>query len=220
MPLHAHGEAQGGVLDALDRAVLSPGEGGEAGADAVRGLVVMRADVGMRAEQRPCARGGVEPHGMGAEDVGDRLVALVANDLGQVLVQVAAAHDVEQLHAAADGEGRHVARERGTQQRQLGLVAAGADAARGRVGVGAVVRRIDVGAAGEDDPVERAERLLDRVGERRQQHGPTSGALDRLDVGHRCQRDLVLPDEPACLLDVRGDADDGAHAETKATLGA
>ena len=32
--------------------------------------------------------------------------------------------------------------------------------------------------------------------------------------------DLVVPDEPARLLDVRGDADDGPHAGAKATLGA
>ena len=49
---------------------------------------------------------------MVAEDARCVLVLLVAHDLGQVLDEIAAAGDVEDLAATADSEYRHVALER------------------------------------------------------------------------------------------------------------
>ena len=46
-------------------------------------------------------------------------------------------------------------------------------------GVLAVLRRVEVGAAGEEDSVERVERLLDPVLARRHEQRPAAGRLDR-----------------------------------------
>ena len=60
------------------------------------------------------------------EDARGLLVPLAADDLRQVLDEVAAPGDVQDLAAAADREHRHVALQRRRQQRQLGGIAVGA----------------------------------------------------------------------------------------------
>ena len=137
-------------------------------------------------------------------------MALVPDLLGQVLDQVAAAQHVQELEAAADRERRQVALERGLEEAQLARIAVGLRRIGSRVPVGAVVRRIDVDAAGEHDPVEHVERLLDRVLARRHDERAAAGLLDRLDVveRHECRRQL--PCAPARGLGVGGDADDRA----------
>ncbi len=59
---------------------------------------------------------------------------VVADQVGQVLDEVAAEGDVQDLRAAADREHRQVALERRAQERELGAVALGHDP--GRLGVG------------------------------------------------------------------------------------
>ena len=113
---------------------------------------------------------------------------VVADVLGQVLDEVAAVGDVQQLRAAADREHGHVARERRLEQRQLGVVALAADAVVSGCGVAAVQLRVEVRAAREDEAVERVERLLDPVGRRRHEQRPAAGALDRAHVVGRDER--------------------------------
>ena len=127
------------------------------------------------------------------ELAGQLLVLLVADHLGQVLDEVAAERDVQHLRAAADREHRHVARERGLQQRELGAVALLDDPVRRLVALLAVGGRIEVGAAGEDDPVERVERLLDPVVRGRHEQRAPAGALDGPHVVGRDERRLLLP---------------------------
>ena len=105
----------------------------------------------------------------------------MADQLRQVLVEGAAAGDVEDLHPAADPEQRHLALDRALRQRQFEAVALGPGALRLRVRLGPVAGRVDVGAAGEDQGVEPVE---DPVGiglgggvGRQQDRGP-AGALD------------------------------------------
>ena len=52
-------------------------------------------------------------------------VLVVAEALGQVLQERAAAGDVDQLHAAADPEHRQIARDRRARERDLERVALG-----------------------------------------------------------------------------------------------
>ena len=89
-------------------------------ARAVDRLVVVAAHPHVRPDGGPDAPGRVEPD----VDVGElarcRVVPVVADDVGQVLVQRAAERDVEQLRAAADPEHRQVrapARGRGPPAR-------------------------------------------------------------------------------------------------------
>jgi hypothetical protein len=139
------------------------------------------------------------------------LVALVPDDLGQVLDQVAAARDVQHLDAAADTEHRHVAVQRCLHQLELGAVTLLMDAGRLRMRLLAVVRRIEIGAAGEDDPVERVQRLFDSLVARRYEQRPPTRFLDRTHVVVRDQGRLEIPVAPAGRRDVRGDANDRSH---------
>jgi hypothetical protein len=112
------------------------------------------------------------------ERAGRVLVLVVADDVGQMLDEVAAARDVEHLAAAADGEHRHVRGERRLEQRQLGAVPLGHDAERLLVRLLVVQVRIEVGAAREDQSVDGRERLRDAVLARRDQDGPAARLLD------------------------------------------
>ena len=84
---------------------------------------MMRLDRGALTEQRAEPRSLLDLDLVVGEDARRLLVLLVADDLGQVLDEVAAAGDVQHLRAAADREHGHVALERGAQERQLGPVA-------------------------------------------------------------------------------------------------
>ena len=126
--------------------------------------------------------------------------------------------DVQELEPAADRERRHVALERRAQERHLARVAPRLGRVGLRVGVGAVVRRVDVRTAREDDAVEGVERLLDVFLGRRDDDGTPAGALDRIDVRERDERRGELPDSPARLLGVRRDPDDRPHAASVSTI--
>ena len=112
------------------------------------------------------------------EDAGYLLVTLVPDEVGDVLLEVAAERDVEHLRAAADGEHGQVALEGRGEERDLGAVALRADVVRLRVRLGVVQRRVEVRAAREDEPVEHVERLVDRVLQRRHEQRPAAGRLD------------------------------------------
>src|SRR3954470_12026444 len=106
VPLYAHDEAAVHRFEGLDGAVPGPRRHGQALAEVVDGLVVERVHVRVAAaEDRGEAAAGRD------RDVVDRLARraglavrdAVADDVGKVLVQRAAAGDVEELRAAADG---------------------------------------------------------------------------------------------------------------------
>jgi hypothetical protein len=126
-----------------------------------------------------------------------------------VLDDVAAPGDVQHLEAATDREHGQIPLERRLQERELALVALGVRADSRRMGVGAVLLRLQVVAAGEDQPVERVEQLLDAVIAGRHEHRAPAGPLDRQYVVVRDERCLALPVAPGCGLDVRRDADHG-----------
>ena len=108
---------------------------------------------------------------MHRELTGHLLVDVVADGFRKVLHEIATAGDVQELKTPADGERRQVPLERRLQERQLAGVATGLRGVGLRVGIGAVVRWIDVGATREHDPVERVERLLDVFLGRRDDEG-------------------------------------------------
>ena len=86
---------------------------------------------------------------------------VVPDQAGQVLVQRAAAGDVQHLQAAADAEQRQPAFERRRDERELGGVAGRAHAAGLRVRLRAERGRVDVPAARQDESVQPCRGLLD-----------------------------------------------------------
>ena len=154
------------------------------------------------------------------EGARDAPVLVVAVALGQVLQQRAAGGDVHDLHPAADAQQRQVALERAAGERDLEVVALGHRAAGLRVGLLPVGRGVDVGAAGEDQPVEQVEDRVGLVLERlvgRQHERDPAGALDGVDVGARQQVGLLVPHAPARALERGADADDGTGHGVQAT---
>ena len=93
---------------------------------------------------------------------GVSLWPFVSDEVGHVLLEVAAERDVEHLRAAADGEHGHVPLQRRGEQGDLGAVPLGTDVGRLRVRLGVVQLRVEVRPAREDEPVEHVERLVER----------------------------------------------------------
>ena len=111
-----------------------------------------------------------------------RVVPVVADDVGQVLVQRAAERDVEQLRAPADPQHRQVQLQRPVQDGQLGRVALRVRGAGGGVRGGAVAVGGDVAAAAEQHGVHAVDRPR-RLRRRGQQHGHAARGEDDVDVG-------------------------------------
>ena len=143
------------VLDCLERAVLGERALDEPLPHAAHSLMVARAHCGMtRTEDR------LEPRALAHVDRvlgehSERLtMTLVADALGEILDEVTAAENVEQLESPADRERRKVALERTLEQAQLASVSMGLSRVRRGMALGAVPRRIDVDTARKYDPVE------------------------------------------------------------------
>ena len=211
MPQHAEREPPLGILDRLDRAVLGVRRGPQAAAEPAKRLVVMRLNGSMVAHDRAEPRSFFDHHIVVGEDAGRVLVPLVTDHLRQVLNQVAAERHVQHLRPAADRENGHVAGKRSLQQSQLRAVARQDDASRLGMRLLPVQLGIEIGPAGEDEAVQRVERLVHAVLRRRDEQRPTAGALDRTDVVGRNERGLDLPHAEPRRRDVRRDPDDRQH---------
>src|ERR671936_443450 len=208
VPEDAEREALRGVIDTLECAVVGPRRLAQALAEPAEALVVVRLHRRALADEGTQPAFRVDADSVVREDAERLAVLLVADDLRQVLDEVAAAGDVEDLAPATDGQHGHVARQRGLQQREFGLVALGVEAGGLTMRLGAVGRRVDVVAAREEEAVERVEGLPDRVGARRHEQWATSGLLDRAHVCKRNQRGRHAPMAPTRLVDVRRDSDE------------
>ena len=132
---------------------------------------------------------------------------VAADAVRDVLLDAAAECHVQHLGAAADREHRQVARERGLHQRELEVVALADDPDRLGVRVGAVQLWIEVGSAGEDQPVDCVERLVDRRAGRHEQRD-AAGVGDGLHIRRRYEGSVDVPRAPRSARQVRRDADD------------
>ena len=147
------------------------------------------------------------------------LVVVVPDELGEVLMEIAAAGDVQDLAAAADREHRQVSLERRLEQGELRPVSLRHDAFGLGVRVLAVRLRVEIRAAREKQAVERVERLVDGLLGGRDQEWAPAGSLDGPHVGGRHERRLELP-LPAGESEPRGrdvgrNADDGPHSSPR-----
>ena len=204
VPLDADDEAARRILERLERPVVGPRRLHEPVADAPDRLVVVRGHVRLLAHDRGKPRARLHLDGMVRELAGNLLVHVVADLLGQVLDEVAATRDVQELETAADRQRRHVPLQRRVEQRELPGVAARVRGIGLGVRLGAVELGVDVGAAREDHGVDRVERLLDPFLARRNQNGASAGSLDGLDVGewNESRRHVPHPHLASCAYEV------------------
>ena len=177
-------------------AVRGPRRGPQPTAEPVDGLVVEGVDRRLGDAHRPRQpRVGRDPHAVRLDAPAGRLAMLdrAVREVAEVLVQAAAARDVDGLAAAADAEHRHPARVGELGQRELVGVEVRLRRPERRVADRlAVAVGVDVGAARQADPAEAVEQRRDRVvAERRQHHRQPAGELDRAHVDHP-ERHLAL----------------------------
>ena len=97
MPQHAEREAQGGILDRLERAVVRPGRLDEPFADAAEPLVVVRQHVPAFADDATQPAVIDDPDAVLGERARHLLVRVAADRFREVLDEVATAHDIQQL---------------------------------------------------------------------------------------------------------------------------
>src|SRR5256885_826585 len=152
VPENAERKPSGRVFERLGRPVPGPGGLDQAGADAPDALVVTRLDSGLaRTEHGGQLRSFLDLDRMLGEHAAHLTMFRVSDGVREVLDEVTAPHDVEELEAAADGQDRNVALEGGLQERHLGAIATRLRLVRLRVRLCAVRIRPDVGTAGEDE---------------------------------------------------------------------
>lgn len=141
--------------------------------------------------------------------VAGRLLVVVEGGgelVGDVLPEGAAKGDVENLHAATDGEDGAVGGNGDAGERELEGVTLGLGGDLDVEDLLAVVRGIDVLAAGEEEPVKVVQGGFDgrRAGDRGEEDREAAGEADGVDVGF-AGRDHLAPGRR--FSDVRGDAD-------------
>ena len=106
-----------------------------------------------------------------------------AEEIRDVLHEIAAERDVQDLHAAADAQhGKPRTLERGAHQYELEVVALVAHAVVRLVRVAAVVVGMDVAAAREDEPGDGVERLVHGAEHGRQDDRDATAASHGVDV--------------------------------------
>ena len=151
-------------------------------------------------------------HRMGG-DVPGKVLAMadrLTDHLGQMLVQGAAAGDVEHLHAAADGQDRQPALVGGANEVDLEGVELRLGRSDPAAAFRAVAGRIDVRATGQADAVRAIQQRGEALGgHRRGDHGDPARRLDRLQVAqpehHLVPRRLALGDlHDAAAAQLRG----------------
>jgi hypothetical protein len=200
----------GRQLHRFDEAVLRPGGGDEAVAEAGDALVVGgrhgQREIGLatgpqdRGELAP----GSEPHRMRSERARR---GPVPGPGREVLAQGPAPGHVEQLHSAADAEHWQPVGQRGREQLQFRLITFGVDTAGPRVRLRSIAGGVEVAATGENQPVEPFQGARD-AGHRRQQHGDAARLGDLADIAGGQQRGRSVPASPPGRLGVGGQPDD------------
>jgi hypothetical protein len=157
MPQDAYSEAAFGILDALDSIVVGPGNLAQSFPDPRDALVMMRANRSALSYE-PCHPAvGRNGHVVLGKLAGALPVTIVTGHVGQMLDQVTASDDVEQLHPAAHREDRHIAAERCSEEEHLGGVPIGTQRVCVRVLSCPIQSRIDVGSPRKQQPVQGIE---------------------------------------------------------------
>ncbi len=161
MPLHGEPKLRRvDQLERLDHAVGRARDHAQFAGDAIDGLMVPRAGDQRIAGDPRELRAGRDREAMlvdqPAVDVPVNRTAVRdarAEHVGNVLMQRAAEGNVRNLQSAADRQHRQLPFERRVHEREFVVIARGGSLLRKRVRRSTVVRRIDILAAGEDQPI-------------------------------------------------------------------
>ena len=218
MPLDADDETMAAELDGLDDAVLAPSGRDQTDPEFRHPLVVAAEDAEPLAEHPP----DLAPLGGGdgylAELARKRLVEVRPELVGQVLDEVPAQPDVQDLHPSTDREDRQVAAERGVEECELELVAGRIGPCAPGVGGLPVAAGLDVAAADQHERVEirhqpgEADRCAGREPElRRDEQRLTTGGGHQVEVRTGDQRRVAFPRPPRGDLPVHRHPDEGAR---------
>ena len=218
VPLDAQEEGPRRVLDRLDRPVGGASADAQARAERVDGLVVEGVDLERVAG---AGDGGQQRAGRDVDALGGRVRDLGLAVAVDVLAQRPAARDVQRLGAAADAEHRQARGVGGAGDGELeGVVRGVRGAELGGALDRAVDDRVEVGAAGQADPVEARDERRDRL-ERdgREDDRDRPGGVDRLRVGG-AEHELVVRRQTSAAQRGQGagaqlgggDADEGTHS--------
>ena len=194
MKLHAdRGPVLDGALDRLDHAVRGAGGHLEAHRHVVDRHVVHAVHADLAVAVDPLHRGTrLDEQGMPVGQVGRILVGdRLRQVFGDVEEQRAPHGDVDELHAAADREDRHVAGADVLGEHPVEVFATGVHRADGRVGHVAVAAGIEVGAAHHHHAVEQVEEAdhIVLVGQGRQDHGNATRGRDAVVVAGGDERE-------------------------------
>ena len=234
VPLHGDGEVLvgQGALHGLDEPVGGDGGDEQPLAEPPDPLVVQAVHGELGEADDPGEPRGLvaEAHRVGEVVAGVALAGEVVvlhrggHLAGEVLVEGAAGGDVEDLQPAADAEDRLAVLGGPAHEQQLELVARRvAPVAAGAPRV-VVARRVEVGAAGEEDAVER---VVDGargglvVGDQgdHQRHPARLGHRADVALAHRVRRRQGGGDPVHAVERLRGDADEGALGHAVSLLG-
>jgi hypothetical protein len=211
VPLHADTELVPLQLDRFHDLILGPRHGEETGADAVDGLVVGGGHQRGRTEHGPELAGCAYLHLVSGHLHRIRLVALVADPVGEMLGEGAAAGDVEDVHAAADGEEGKVGVDRRAGHEELEPVPPVVRRVRLLVRSLLVEQGVDISASGQHQAVNPGDEAGHGTGGDGRQHDRRSAsALDDSRIAHRRHDGFANPVAPASSLKLAGDADDRA----------
>ena len=194
VPEDADDERLVGILEPLDGAVVGPRDLAQAVADSADALVVMRLDGGCRTA--PIRDEGSTRTGCSENSPTTSRCSSWPTISGRCWTMSpprATFSTWKPRQIASTGRSRC---ERRLQQRELAAVALGVRAGRRRMRLGAVLLGLEVVAAGEDQPVERVERLLDPVVVRRHEQRSAARPLDRAHVVVRDERRLERASGP------------------------
>jgi hypothetical protein len=210
VPLYAEPEGEGGVFEGFDEAVGGKGAGNEAVAEAVDALVVAGID-GQAGEVKDGgeAGAGVDFDVVGVNAVAGFAVGEAVGEVGEMLVEGAAALDVHDLAAHADAEGGQGVAFGECEDGEVEVLAVFRGEAGGGVFGLAIERGVEVIAAGEEEGVEGGEHFEAEVGVvgDGEEDGHATGVEDSAGVvGGEFEGLAVLVGG----ADVEGDADAGA----------
>lgn len=109
MPLDAHDEVVVTALQGFDHPIFGPARNSQSFADVSHRLMVVTVPDNSLPEQVPQLARWVDRHGLSGELSRRDEVAVITDDIGQMLMQGPASADIQYLHAATDCENRHPA---------------------------------------------------------------------------------------------------------------